>query len=160
MIRTAILAFGNPCRSDDGVGMDVLERIRTAFADREDISLFDMGTGAFEVLFKLKGHQRIVLIDAVINSGEPVGTMFQVPADEVLRAPENDPLVFLHSIKWDQALSYARKILQDEYPDDITVYLIAIEDTRLEIQLSPPVVEASKQLAQRIIESLQPAPIA
>lgn len=158
MIKTAILAFGNPCRSDDGVGIHVLDCLRPALADRTDISLFDMGTGAFEVLFKLKGHQRIILIDAVLNSDEPIGTLFQVPAEEVLRAPENDPMVFLHSIKWDQALSYAKKILQEEYPTDITVFLIAIEDTRLEIQLSEPVQVAAKQLTDRIIDYLNADP--
>jgi hydrogenase maturation protease len=110
-----------------------------------------MGTAAFEVLFKLKGHDRIILVDAVINSGEKVGTLYKVPAEEVLRAPENDPLVFLHSIKWDQALSYAKKILQDDYPTDIQVYLIAVDNTRLEIELS----EEAKQAGDKVVEHIK-----
>lgn len=156
MEKTAILAFGNPCRSDDGVGMFVLDTLRPHLADREDISLFDMGTGAFEVLFKLQGHQRIILVDAVINSGEPVGTCFEVPADEVISAPQDDPMVFLHSIKWDQALSYAKKILQSNYPEDIKVYLIAVEDTKLEIGLSEPVREAGLKIVDLLLQQLQP----
>jgi hydrogenase maturation protease len=160
MHNTAILCFGNPCRSDDGIGIYVADALKKHFHDRSDISIFDMGTGAFEVLFKLKGHQRIILVDAVINSGEPEGSLFQLPAEEVLQAPKEDPMVFLHSIKWDQALSYAKKILQDDYPDDIEVYLIAIADTRLEIQLSAPVQEAGDKLIHRLIQQLSPAPIA
>ncbi|MCZ8023797.1 MAG: hydrogenase maturation protease [Cyclobacteriaceae bacterium] len=149
--RTAIMGFGNPVRSDDAIGIYVIEQLRKELTERSDISLFDMGTAAFEVLFKLKGHDRIILVDAVVNSGEKVGTLYKVPAEEVLRAPENDPLVFLHSIKWDQALSYAKKILQDDYPTDIQVYLIAVDNTRLEIELS----EEAKQAGDKVVEHIK-----
>jgi hydrogenase maturation protease len=145
------MGFGNPVRSDDAIGIYVIEQLRKELTERSDISLFDMGTAAFEVLFKLKGHDRIILVDAVINSGEKVGTLYKVPAEEVLRAPENDPLVFLHSIKWDQALSYAKKILQDDYPTDIQVYLIAVDNTRLEIELS----EEAKQAGDKVVEHIK-----
>lgn len=156
MQRTAIMGFGNPCRSDDAVGIYVIEALQQKLANRADVSVFDMGTGAFEVLYKLKGHSRIIIVDAVVNSGEPVGSLFAVPAEEVRSAPVDDPMVFLHSIKWDQALSYAKKILQQEYPEDITVYLIAVDDTRLEMQLSAPVQQAGDRLIDIIVNTLQP----
>lgn len=114
-----------------------------------------MGTAAFEVLFGLKGHRKIILVDAVTNSNEPVGTLFKVPAEEVLRAPQDDPLVFIHGMKWDQALSYAKKILNDEYPNDIQVYLIAVENTRLEVELSNEVKNAGDQVVQHILDDLK-----
>lgn len=157
MIKTAILGFGNPCRSDDAIGIYVIDALKAAFAEREDISVFDMGTGAFEVLFKLQGHQKIILIDGVINSGEPVGSMFKVPAVEVMCAPVDDPMVFLHSIKWDQALSYAKKILREAYPEDIDVYLIAIENTKLDMQLSETVQLAGDQLITIITKQFETA---
>lgn len=152
--KTAIMGFGNPCRSDDGIAIYVIEKLKARLRNRDDISIFDMGTAAFEVLFKLKGHDKIILIDAVVNSQEPAGTLFHLPAEEVQQAPVDDPLVFLHSMKWDQALSYAKKILQHEYPEDIQVYLIAIEDTRLEIGLTHPVKTAGDILVNKIIESI------
>ena len=132
-MKTAIMGFGNPVRSDDAIGIYVIEQLKEELPDSEDISIFDMGTAAFEVLFGLKGHDKIILVDGVLNSNEPVGTLFKVPAEEVMKAPQDDPLVFLHGMKWDQALSYTKKILQDEYPEDIQVYLVAIENTKLEI---------------------------
>ncbi len=151
MQRTAIMGFGNPCRSDDAVGIYVIEALQKRLTSRDDVSVFDMGTGAFELLYKLRGHSRIIIVDAVVDSGEPAGTIFAVPAEEVRRAPIDDPMVFLHSIKWDQALSYAKKILLDEYPEDITVYLIAIDDTRLEMQISEPVKHAGDRLIETLI---------
>lgn len=148
------MGFGNPVRSDDGIGIYVIEQLKSLLAEYEDISIFDMGTSAFEVLFGLKGHQRIIMVDGVVNSNEAVGTLFKVPAEEVLAAPEDNPMVFLHSIKWNQALSYAKKILREEYPEDIQVYLISIENTKLEIELSIIVKEAGDKVVQHILEDL------
>lgn len=148
------MGFGNPVRSDDAIGIYVIEQLKSLLAENEDISIFDMGTSAFEVLFGLKGHQRIIMVDGVVNSNEAVGTLFKVPAEEVLAAPEDNPMVFLHSIKWNQALSYAKKILREEYPEDIQVYLISIENTKLEIELSIIVKEAGDKVVQHILEDL------
>jgi len=152
-MKTAIMGFGNPCRSDDAIGIYVIEELSNLLKNNENISIFDMGTGAFEVLFKLKGHQKIILIDGVLNTGEKAGTLYKVPASEVMSAPQDDPMVFLHSIKWDQALSYAKKILQDQYPEDITVYLIAIDNIKLEMDLSQPVKNTGDKVVQLILEN-------
>jgi len=153
-MKTAIMGFGNPVRSDDAIGIYVIEQLKEKLPDSEDISIFDMGTAAFEVLFGLKGHDKIILVDGVLNSNEPVGTLFKVPAEEVMKAPQDDPLVFLHGMKWDQALSYTKKILQDEYPEDIQVYLVAIENTKLEIDMSDVVKQAGDKVVQHILEDL------
>ena len=148
------MGFGNPVRSDDAVGCYVIEQLQKKGIESDDITLLDMGTGAFEVLFKLQGHQRIIIVDAVINTGEAVGTLYKVPAEEINAAIIDDPMVFLHSIKWDQALSYAKKILREDYPSDISVYLIAVDNTRIEIELSDIVKQAGDKVVAYILEEL------
>jgi hydrogenase maturation protease len=159
MKQVAIMGFGNPVRSDDGVGIYVIEELRKKLGEHKSVSIFDMGTAAFEVLFELKGHQQIILVDAVINTNEPVGTLFKVPAEEVLKTPQDDPMVFLHGMKWDQALSYAKKILGEDYPEDIQVYLIAVENTKLEVDLSKSVKEAGDKVVNLILEELKVAEV-
>ncbi|MFM7358783.1 MAG: hydrogenase maturation protease [Sediminibacterium sp.] len=153
--KTAIMGFGNPCRSDDAVGIYVIEELKKALPNDTNITLFDMGTSAFEVLFNLKGHQRIIIIDAVVNSGENDGAIFKLPASEINAIVQDDPMVFLHSLKWDQALSYAKKMLREEYPEDISVYLVAVTDTRLEMKMSEVVREAGNKVVQHITDDLK-----
>ena len=159
MKKTAILGFGNPVRSDDGIGCFVIEQLKSGLSHLEHLTLLDMGTSAFEVLFQLKGHERIIFVDAVINTGEPDGTLYRLPAEAVHAAVQEDPMVFLHSLKWDQALSYARKIMGDAYPDDIAVYLIAVSDTRLEVGLSDAVREAGNKATKLIVQELEVSPV-
>lgn len=155
MSKTAIMGFGNPVRSDDAVGIYVIEELKKKIGKQENISIFDMGTAAFEVLFGLKGHQKIILVDGVVNSEQPVGTIFRVPAAEVLKTSEENPQVFLHSMKWDQALSYAKKILREEYPEDIEVFLISIENIKLDVDLSEEVQKAGDKVVQYILEEIE-----
>ena len=78
-LKTAVLGFGNPVRSDDAIGVYVANELKRLLSDREDVSVFDMGTSAFEILFQLNGHQRIIVVDGVLNSGEEDGTLFHLP---------------------------------------------------------------------------------
>lgn len=154
-MNIAIMGFGNPVRSDDGVGCHVLEILKRELVSKDNISFFDMGTSAFEVLFQLKGHDKIIIIDAVINSNEADGTIFRLPASEINAAIIDDPMVFLHSLKWDQALSYAKKIMQDDFPqNEIYAFLIAVSDIKMEIGLSPSVLEAADKVVDHIKREL------
>ena len=155
MKKTAILGFGNPVRSDDGVGCRVIEILQTKLGDTEpSISLLDMGTSAFEVLFQLRDHERIILVDGVMNTNEPDGALYRLPAEAVAASIQDDPMVFLHSLKWDQALSYAKKILGEAYPEDIAVYLISITNTRLDVGMSEAVEQAAVKVSDLILEEL------
>ena len=154
MEKISILGFGNPVREDDGVGIYVVQKLQELIQD-ENIAILDMGTAAFEVLFQLRGRDRIILVDAVLNTGEPVGTLYKLPASEVEAQIQDDPLVFLHSLKWDQALSYAKKILLDDYPQNIDVYLIAIDETRFNTEMTLAARAAGDELVQKIIADLK-----
>ena len=158
MTKTAILGFGNPVRSDDAIGCYVIEKLKEKLSGHNEVSLIDMGTSSFEVLFQLQGHNRLILVDGTINSGEPVGTIYKLPAQEVMSAVQDDPMVFLHSLKWDQALSYAKNILREDFPKDIEVYLIAIENIRLEVGMSDPVQSAGDEVAKFILDDLTKVP--
>lgn len=154
-LKTAILGFGNPVRSDDAIGVYVVNELQKLLKDREEISVFDMGTSAFETLFKLKGNHRIIIIDGVINSGEPDGTLFCLPASEINAQIQEDPMVFLHGMKWDQALSYAKKMMGDEFPEsNIQVYLVAISEIKINMELSEKIKVAGDDLITTILKDL------
>ncbi len=155
MEKITIMGFGNPVREDDGVGIYVIKQLQKILGERKDIQILDMGTSAFEVLFKLKGQDRIILVDSVLNTGEPVGTLYKLPADEIVGALSQDHShLYLHSLKWDQALAYAKKILGDEYPEKIDVYLIAIDSTRFDTEMTAAGKAGAEKLAAKIVEEL------
>lgn len=87
-----------------------------------------MGIFVFEVLFQFKVYQCIILIDVVVNIGEVIGIIYWLLVLEVEVQIEEDFLVFLYGLKWNQALFYVCKIFGDDYLEEVEVYFISVED--------------------------------
>jgi hydrogenase maturation protease len=154
MAKVSILGFGNPVREDDGVGIYVINQLKEKI-DNPDVEILDMGTAAFEVLFQLKGKDHLIFVDAVVNTGEKVGTLYKVPASEIEAQIEDDPMVFLHSLKWDQALNYAKKIFPNDLPEQIDVYLVAINSTRFDTEMTEEATKGGDELVEKIMADLK-----
>jgi hydrogenase maturation protease len=121
----AVVGCGNPLRADDGVGPLLVRRLREARVP-PGVRLVDGGTAGADVAAQMRGAKRVIVVDASSTGAAP-GTVYRVPGREVEDMP---PLSGLHShsFRWDHALAFARWLLGDEYPSDVTVYLIEAAD--------------------------------
>ncbi|WP_372779596.1 hydrogenase maturation protease [Litorivivens sp.] len=149
---TAIIACGNSNRSDDGVASYVVQQLSSLPA-RADIRLFDTGTNGMEVMFKARGCSTLILIDAS-DSGQAPGTLCKVPGAELERIPE--PGLNLHNFRWENAVYAGQRIFGDEFPNDISVYLIEAENLGLGLTLSDTVRAAADRLCEQLSERYWP----
>ena len=144
-----VIGCGNLLRGDDAVGPIL---IRQLWEDGvpEEVTLVDGGTAGMDVAFKMRGARKLILIDAATTGAEP-GTIYRVPGEEVEQLP---PLAGLHShqFRWDHALAFGHWLLKDDYPKDITVFLIEIEQTTPGADLSPKVDKAMRQVQKMLSE--------
>lgn len=149
--HTVVVGCGNLIRGDDAAG-PVLVRM---LADRglpDGVRLIDGGTAGMDVAFAMRGAQRVIVVDAS-RVGVPAGTVHKVPGSELadLRPPEGN----LHQFRWDQALGFAQWLLKDEYPPEVTVWLIEGESFGAGEPLTAAVAEAVSGVADAITEDLQ-----
>lgn len=147
---TLVVGCGNLLRGDDAAG-PVLVRL---LADRdlpEGVRLVDGGTAGMDVAFAMRGVRRVVLVDAS-NVGVDPGTVHRVPGSELmdLTPPEGN----LHRFTWDQALGFAQWLLGDDYPEDVTVYLVEGSSFDLGAPLSPAVQAAVERVADAIVDDV------
>lgn len=149
--KTLIIGCGNLLRADDAVGPILIRRM-WEIGLPDNVFCVDGGTAGMDVAFQMRGKDRVIIIDAS-KSGEEAGTMYKVPGEELEDLP---PLTDIHShnFRWDNALSFGRWLLKDEYPSDITVYLIEAENTDFGEVLTPKVEESMEKLAHRLINEL------
>jgi hydrogenase maturation protease len=146
----AIIACGNPNRRDDGVGAEVLRLLRADDAcSCGDVSLLDAGTDGMSVMFAARGCRTLIIIDASSSGSEP-GAIFHVPGAELEQPPRDS--YTLHDFRWDHALFAGRKIFREQFPTDVTVFLIEAEHLDFGIGLSDKVVAAAVTVATRIRE--------
>lgn len=146
--QVVVIGCGNILRGDDAVGPILIRHLWTEGDIPDSVTLVDGGTGGMDVAFKMRGAKSVVLIDAAATGAEP-GTIYRVPGEEVEQLP---PLQGLHShnFRWDHALAFAHWLLADDYPDDITVYLIEAEQVTPGADLSTAVEESMKQVSTMV----------
>jgi hydrogenase maturation protease len=146
--KTIILGLGNPLRSDDGIGIAVVEALRESCALPDAITIMDAGTSDLEALLFMQGYHRAFLIDAADLGGEP-GDWRCIPIHNISSIPE----VLTHygsfhhaGLKDAIALGQALEIL----PKEIYIYAVQPQDLQLSIGLS----QSNSTATQEIIEDL------
>ena len=149
-----IIGCGNLLRGDDGVGPYLIRRL-WEIGLPEGVQIADGGTAGMDVAFRMRGMDRVIIVDASRTGAQP-GALFKVPGSELEDLP---PLSGLHqhAFRWDHALAFGRWLLKDEYPRDITVYLIEGSDFTAGADLSAPVAATMESLAQMLVTEHQTA---
>lgn len=152
----AVVGCGNINKTDDGVGSVVAAKLYSRLQscskqNGKQIKVFDAATSGMDVMFQAKGCQRLVIVDAC-KSGSKPGTIFVVPGHSL----ENvKPVSFnLHDFRWDQAIYAGKQMFKDEFPSEITVYLIEAESTEFGFQLTEHVQQAAESVVDKILSTL------
>ncbi len=148
-VKTLIIGCGNLLRGDDAAGPVLIRRL-WEMGLPEGVRCADGGTGGMDVAFQMRGVPEVILVDAS-NTGSEPGTIFCVPGSELEQLP---PLTGIntHSFRWDHALAFGRWLLKDEYPKNITVYLIEAAQLEFGTGLSAPVSAAIERLAAKLLQ--------
>ncbi len=150
----SIIGCGNSNRSDDGAGVYVVAQLKLLLGDthKAGIRIFDAGTAGMDVMFQAKGSDALIIIDANSSNSEP-GAIFEVPGEILETCPE--PQYNLHDFRWNHAIYAGRKIFRDDFPKEITVYLIETENLSFGLEMSDKIKEAADKVVQKIIAKLK-----
>ena len=145
-----IIGCGNLNRSDDAVGVLIAQRLQQYLAQHPHphMRVYDCGTAGMEVMFQARGSKKLIIIDASSTGAEP-GAVFKVPGKELEALPE--PSYNLHDFRWDHALAAGRKIFKEDFPEEVTVYLIEAENLGFGLELSPVVQHSADLVFKEII---------
>lgn len=103
-----MIAFGNPLRRDDGVGLAALDELKRRRLERPGLDWVDGGVGGIDLLSLLEGYDRAIVLDAVLAREEPVGTIVEAGLEDVrflLR-----PRLSLHNLDLGTAFELARAL--------------------------------------------------
>ncbi|MFM6182367.1 MAG: hydrogenase maturation protease [Dolichospermum sp.] len=149
-----IIGCGNLNRNDDAVGVIIAQGLQQYLAQNPHpkIRVFDCGTAGMEVMFQARGSEKLIIIDASCTGSE-AGAIFKVPGNELEALPE--PSYNLHDFRWDHALAAGRKIFGDDFPQEVTVYLIEAANLDLGLELSPVVRRSADLVFAELITVIQ-----
>lgn len=147
--RTLVLGIGNTLLGDEGVGVAVVEHLRTQGALPADVDLIDGGTGSLVLLEPMHQARRMILVDATAD-GAPPGTIQRLVPRFSSDFP---PSLTAHDIGLRDLLD-SFYLLGDARPD-VVLYAISIDFPQdMRFSLSPAVEASVAAVSARIIEEL------
>jgi hydrogenase maturation protease len=145
-MRTLVIGVGNLLRTDDGVGIHIINRLSKL---HPEINAFDAAMGSIEILEAMMGYERVVIVDSIETGVEP-GTIYRVNL-----ASGEKPPVITHSHGTDilTILELGRQLYGEAMPKDIILIAIEAEDTiTIGDKLTGRVQEATDDVLQDILE--------
>ena len=126
MKKIAVIGIGNPLRSDDGIGIVLIEKlIENKKVFPKYIDFLDGGTGGFNLLHDLSKYEKVVIIDAVNIDKKPGESMFFNIKD--VKSKNTNINITTHEQDFLKILDLSEKL--DEKP--IEIYFYAIQPTDL-----------------------------
>lgn len=144
---TLVIGLGNPILGDDGVGWRVAEAVEDGLDD-PDVRVLCLAVGGMTLMERLAGYHRAVIVDAVV-SGEPPGTVHDLPADDMHRVMPHHT-ASSHDLSLAAALDLGRE-LGAELPVEIRIVGVeALPEFEFGEVLSPPVAAAVPEAVARV----------
>ena len=145
-----VMGLGNLVMSDDGLGSRVISELETHFSATSQVALLDGGTLGLDLLPRLEGVDRLLIIDALQMGAEP-GTVFRLEGEEVPRAFVNK--LSVHQMGLQDLLAVAE--LQGHLPGELVVIGAQSALIEMGMEFSPPVEAALPRVVAAVLAELE-----
>lgn len=133
--KILILGVGNLLLKDEGVGIHVVRALEDETLPSH-VSLMDGGTGGLHLINWIQEYDRIIMVDATLDS-HPPGTIRLIRPRHATDFP---PLMSAHEIGLRDMID--AMILTDKLPDIQLIVISAADISEVGMELTPPVKEA------------------
>jgi len=148
-MSTLVLGIGNLVMSDDGIGVRVIQQLSARFRFPAGVALLDGGTLGLDLLPRLEGVERLLVVDAV-DIGKPPGTLARLSGDDVPIVLETK--VSPHQMGLKDLLAVA--MLQGFAPQEMVLWGVQPEKIEMGVELSPAVAAVLDNLVQSVLLEL------
>ncbi|GAM08731.1 hydrogenase expression/formation protein HupD [Geobacter sp. OR-1] len=149
-LRTMVLGLGNLVMGDDGAGVRVVTHLAEWYRFPENVELLDGGTLGLDILPRLEGIDRLLVVDAVDNGKAP-GDLVRLEGEEVpvALATKLSP----HQMGLKDLLAVAD--LQGIMPGEIVLAGVQPGSIEMGLELSEEVEVALSGLAGLVLSELE-----
>lgn len=144
-----VLGIGNLLMADDGVGVRVAQGLASRYRFPSGVKVLDGGTLGLDLLPRLEGVERLLVVDAV-ETGDKPGTMVRLTGEEIPLALETK--VSPHQMGLKDLLTVAA--LMGNIPHEMVLWGVQPASIELDMALTPDVAERVPLLEEKVLEEL------
>jgi len=147
-VKVLILGVGNLLRSDDGVGLHIIEALRKEHL-KDNVDLIEAVSG-LDILDAIKGYDRIILVDAIKTGGEP-GIIYQLSLEDFKDKQTVNSFSTHLNMDIPTMLELGNRLFPEKMPEDIQIIAIEAEDiTTISDKCTPKVEKAIPEVVELI----------
>lgn len=144
-----ILGLGNLVMTDDALGCRTVAELEKRYLFPKSVTLLDGGTLGLDLLPRLEGIDKLLVIDA-LQMGAAPGELFRLEGEEVPRAFANK--LSVHQMGLQDLLAVAE--LQGHLPAQLVVLGVQSGTIEMGLEMSPAVASAEEPLMEAILSEL------
>ena len=142
--KCVVIGIGNPYLQDDRAGVVVVERLEQERLECQTEVVYTVG---FEVMDKVRGYERAIIVDACKLGNDP-GSILDVTVEDIFTT---HALVNSHAITLGTTLKTGFVCFPEEMPADIRILLIEVKEVKeFTQQMSPEVERAVDEVVERV----------
>ncbi len=127
MHETLILGLGNPILTDDGVGVKVAEAVGTQLPPEASIEISEASVGGLELMERLLGYERVILIDAMHNGHNTPGRIHRMSLADLRAISPTQHSASAHDTSLVTAWEMGQR-MGLPLPQEIIIYAIEVEN--------------------------------
>lgn len=144
-----VLGLGNLVMTDDALGSRAILELEKRYRFPAQVTLLDGGTLGLDLLPRLEGIDKLLVIDA-LQMGAESGAVFRLEGEEVPRAFANK--LSVHQMGLQDLLAVAE--LQGHLPNQLVVWGVQASSIEMGMEMSATVAAALEQLLIAVVEEL------
>lgn len=150
-----VLGIGNLLFRDDGVGLHVVERLKTMSLP-SNVEVIEGGIAAFNIVYMIENRKKVIVIDSIKANGEP-GTIYRFTGDNFAEERKNA----LKSPAEAEFLDYYNTTcVMGTAPEELVVIGIEPYDTgdkngKLKIELSPIIQSKLPLIIEMVLNEIK-----
>ena len=167
-MKTLVLGLGNPILTDDGVGVRVAEAVQNALPPDSTIEVSEASVGGLELMERLLGYERVILIDALHNPAREVpagqhpfasrgrnpGTIHRMTLNDLRHISHTQHSASAHDTSLVMALDMAGR-MGYALPKEIIIYAVEVENIiDFSEEPTPAVAAAIPEVTAAVLEEL------
>ncbi len=149
--KVLILGVGNILLRDEGLGVRVVEKIRSERRLPDDVEVLDGGTLGLMLVPYLEGRKAIFIVDAIDRGGRP-GEILCVEGDDIDEV-YNSRKLSTHQRGLREVLALSR--LQDFLPERVCLFGIQPQSVDVGLELSEPVSAGVDKVIEMLLEAVK-----
>jgi hydrogenase maturation protease len=150
-MSTIIIGIGNPVLADDSVGLKIADCLDDRLHGRPGVAVTQLCCGGMNLMEAMAGHDRAIIIDAMIGGGGRPGTVYAFGPAGLFETRNT-------SSSHDASLPVAMELgaaVGLRLPDDVRIWAVEAQDVcTFSEHLTPDVQRAVPLVVERVVRDL------